>query len=257
MPIPSASEPEPSPLAGEIRFEEGDLAALGESCARDPQYNDRRLVLRRKLLALAKEFVRESGSALEARTSLHNPHSFNHMQVRRIWAYLTRGKKEKQRLRRVLGPELGGDLDAAYRNAYLCLAVEAEAVEVSLRIHADAWFDGQNLVNRLRAEGLDGLLGLLRGLDGFRLQLADWKGEWRCGELPRERLEEFLRFYEPGKLALSVERRWPAPRNAPEIRRALFEPGVPAALRAELARLLPLLRYAAWSEESDFLFSGR
>ena len=254
MPSP-ASAPEPSPLTGELRLEEGDLAALSESCSRDPQYNDRRLVLRRKLLALAKEFLRESGAPLEARTSLHNPHAFNHMQVRRIWAYATRPKKEKQRLRRVLGPELGGDLDAAYRNAYLCIAVESEAVEVSLRIHADAWFDGQNLVNRLRKEGLDALLGLLRELDGFRLQLADWKGEWPCKGLARERLEEFLRFYEPGKLALAVERRWPAPRNAPELRRALFEPGVPAHLRAELARLLPLLRYAAWSEESDYLFA--
>lgn len=251
-----APEPEPSPLAGAVAFEEGDLRALADPLARDPQYNDRRLVLRRKLLALAKDFAREQGPGFEARSSLHNPHAFNRMQVRRIWSYVTREKKEKQRLRRILGAELGGDLDAAYRNAYLCFAVESDALETSLRIHADAWFDGQNLVNRVKKEGERPLLGLLNALDGFRLRLADWKGEWRCGALEPERLAEFFGYYRPGEHALSIERRWPAPESAPEVRRALFAPEVPRAMSVELARLVPLFRYAAWSKDSDFLFPG-
>lgn len=248
---------EPSPLKSEegaLGFEEGDFHALSEACAADPQYNDRRLRARRKLAGLAKQLAgraQAAGLALEPRTSLHNPHAFNGMRVRRLWAYLTRSKPEKTRLRRTLGPDLAKDLDAAYRNAYLCLALEAEALEVSLRIHADAWYDGQNLVRRLKAEGLDAWLGLLNGLPGFQLRLADWKGEWRCGELTRDRLEEFLKYYVPGEHALAVESRFPAPAGA---RGPVLEPDVPGRLLDEAERLFPLYRFTAWSQESDFLF---
>ena len=57
-------------------------------------------------------------------------------------------------------------------------ALEADALEVGFRIHQDGWFDGRNLVKRTQADGLGPLLGILNELEGFRLQLADWKGEW-------------------------------------------------------------------------------
>jgi len=93
----SRPAPEPRPLTGEVAFEEGDFHALSEGLAGDGQYNDRRLVTRRKLLALGKSAVRGAkadGCALECRTSLHHPHAFNGMRVHRQWTYLTRGKGE-------------------------------------------------------------------------------------------------------------------------------------------------------------------
>jgi hypothetical protein len=248
---------EPRPLPGLPALEDGDFHALSEGLDRDPQYNDRRLVARRKLGAIAKaaleRIAAEPGAPeLVQRTSLHAPHAFNRMRVRRLWAYLTRGKKAKGRLKRTLGAELAKDLDAAYRNAYLCVALEPAALEVSLRVHPDAWYDAQNLANRVKREGLDGWLGQLNRLPGYRLRLDDWKGEWRCGELDRDKLEEFLKFWQPGTHGLTVERRWPA---GPGQRAPLLEPHVPAALADELARLVPLFRFSAWSEESDHLFS--
>jgi len=248
---------EPLPFEGGVVFEESDLYALSEGLGRDPQYNDKRLALRRKLGALAKEFVAEKRRPklpLASRTSLHNPHAFNGNRVRRIWAYISRDKQEKGRLRRVVGADLAKDLDAAFRNVYFCLAVEAEAVEVSIRIHPDAWFDGQNLKRRVAAEGCEGLCAILNELDGYFLRLADWKGEWRCGDLERRRLEEFFAYYEPGTHSLAVERRWPAPPGQPAVRQALFAEGVPETLVSELHRLEDLYRYAAWSKTSDFLF---
>jgi hypothetical protein len=242
---------------GLVPLEEGDFHALSEGLAGDSQYDDRRLVARRKLAAIAAagaariEAATEGALELDSRTSLHHPHAFNGMRVRRLWAYLCRGKREKARLRRVLGPELGRDLDAAYRNAYLCVALEAGALEASLRIHVDAWYDGQNLANRVKREGLAEWLVLLNALEGHRLRLADWKGEWRCGELDRDRLGEFLRFWKPGEHALAVERRWPAP---PGAREHAFSPEVPGMLVDALVRLAPLYRFTAWSAESDFLF---
>lgn len=254
---PKSAPPEPRALAGEIAFEEGDLHALSEPLAGDAQYDDRRLVLRRKLLTLGKAFCARPAPkelGLEPRSSLHNPTVFNGMRVRRIWSYVTRGKKEKSRLRRTLGPDLAKDLDAAFRNAYLCLAVESEAVEVSFRIHADAWYDGQNMKRRVEAEGARALLEVLNELGGFRARIADWKGEWPLGELGIEGLEELLGYYVPGERALAIERRWPAPASAPDARRALFAPQVPETLLDELERLVPLYRWAAWSQESDHLF---
>ena len=258
---PEKLDLEPAPLAALAPFEEGDFHALSEPLGRDSQYNDRRLATRRKLGAIAKLALealgadaKRSGGALELaqRTSLHQPHVFNHMRVRRLWAYICRGKKEKTRLRRVLGADLGKDLDAAYRNAYLCVAVEEAAIEVSLKIHPEAWFDGQNLVNRTHKEGLAIFLALLNRTAGYRLTLDDWKGEWLCGQLTSDRLREFFKYYKPGELGLAVQRRWPAP---PGARAAALAPDVPETLARELVELLPLYRYAAWSMESDFLFA--
>lgn len=247
---------EPAPLEGPILFEESDFRALTPKLAGDPEYNAHRLAARRRLLALGKRTAAAAeplGLALECRTSLHHPHQFNGNRVQRLWAYLARGKKAKSVLKKRLGSELGRDLDSSYRNAYLCFAVEPEALEVSLRIHPDAWYDGQNLKNRAKKEGPKPWLALLNSLSGFRLRLHDWKGEFHCGTLTPEKLEEFLKYYTPGDHQLAVERRYPAPEGK---RGAVFTPGCAEELQRECLRLVPLYRFMAWSEESDFLFGG-
>lgn len=252
---PIRPEPEPRPSEGPILFEESDFRALVPPLASNPDYNAHRLAARRKLLALGKRSTvgaKELGLELDCRTSLHNPHQFNGNRVTRLWAYLTRAKKQKSALKRVLGSELGKDLDSAYRNAYLCVALEGAALEVSLRIHPDGWYDGQNLVNRVKKEGVKPWLAELNELSGFRLRLHDWKGDWRCGALQPEQLEEFLKYYTPGDHQLAVERRWPAPEGA---RGGVFEAGCAAELEREVLRLVPLYRFTAWSQESDFLLS--
>lgn len=246
--------PPPAKDPGALALVETDFRALEDGVAANPDYNDRRLVTRRKLGDLAKLAVarlKAGGLALESRTSLHNPHQFNGNRVRRIWAYLVRPKAEKGRLKRTLGADLAKDLDQAYKNAYLCVAVEADAVEVSLRIHVDAWYDGQNLKRRYEGGGKAELLELLNALPGFRLQLADWKGEWTCGSLTPESLAEFFKYYTPGEHALAVQFRWPAPVGA---REGLLDEAVPEQLLVALDGLAPLYRWAAWSKESDFLF---
>ena len=236
-------------------FEESDFRALVPPLASNPDYNAHRLAARRRLLALGKRAAAAASEldlALECRTSLHHPHQFNGNRVQRIWAYLTRAKKEKTALKRMLGPELGKDLDSAYRNAYLCIAIEGAALEVSLRIHPDGWYDGQNLKNRVAREGVKPWLSVLNALDGFRLRLHDWKGEWRCGSLEPEKLEEFLKYYTPGDHQLAVEKRYPAPEGA---RAGALETGCADELLRECLRLVPLYRFAAWSKESDFLLT--
>lgn len=250
----STQDKEPAALAAPQPFEEWDFEALGPGRGRNPDYNEHRLRARRRLGTLAKAFVTRAegeGLPLDSRTSIHNPHTFNGNRVERLWAYITRPKKEKARLKKVVGADLAKDLDQAYRNAYFCVALEHEALEVSLRIHPDAWFDGQNLVKRVKREGSRELLELLRRLPGYRLRLADWRGEWPCATLTPEALNEFLKFYTPGEHLFAIERRWPA---APGARGAVLGADVPALVVDELSRLVPAYRWLAWSETSDFLF---
>ncbi len=252
------ADPEPKPLAGLTPFEDGDFHVLGEALSRDPQYNDRRLAARRKLGTIAEAAVKAIDTAtagevaLLQRTSLHQPHAFNHMRVRRLWAYICRGKKEKTRLKQVIGSDLAKDLDAAYRNAYLCVGIEADFLEVSFKIHKDAWYDGQNLLHRLKADGLEEWIKILNRLPGYRLRMDDWKGEWLCGKLDTDRIREYLKYYKPGDHSLTVEKRFDA---SPGARAALLGAELPAEVIGELIRLVPLYRYAVWSKESDHLFS--
>ncbi len=252
----ASTEPKPLPDA---TLESWDFEALADRRARDPEYNAQRLKARRKLLtwgkAAQKRCKAETELALDVRTSIHNPHAFNGNSVRRLWVYMVRAKAEKTRLRKVLGRDLAKDLDSAYRNAYLTIALEPDRLEVGLRIHADAWYDGRNLANRFQADGPAQLLALLRTLDGFQLRLHDWKGEWPCGEdLTPEKLEDYFKHWIPGEHHLIVDRRFPVPSD-PAAREAAMAPEVPGMLQDELLRLVPLYRYAVWSEESDHLFS--
>ncbi|MFT4542777.1 MAG: hypothetical protein ACI835_005246 [Planctomycetota bacterium] len=251
----TTADKEPRAPSAPLPFEAWDFECLAPSKAGSAEFNAPRLAARRKLAALGKVLVakgKEDGIGLLSRTSIHNPHSFNGKRVQRLWAYVARDKPAKAKLRKVVGRDLAKDLDSAYRNAYLCFAVEHECIEVSLRIHADAWFDGTNLVKRTKAEGVRGWLELLNQLKGFHLQLDSWKGEWPCGDMSVDRLEEFLKFYTPGEHWMAVQKRWPVP--AGPVRDAVMGEEVPAMLIEEAQRLLPLYRYMAWGDESDFLF---
>jgi hypothetical protein len=244
----------PTQKIEDLTFTEADFRPLADSAAGNPDFNEARLATRRKLGDLAKTAVanlKRDGLELDQRTSLHNPHQFNGKRVGRLWAYLMRPKKEKARLKRTLGADLAKDLDQAYKNAYLCLAIEHEALEVSLRIHVDAWYDGQNMKRRFDGGGAAELLALLNALPGFRLRLDNWKGEWICGQLTRESLAEFFKFYTPGEHSLAVEFRWPAPLGN---RDAALAAGVPGDLLRALGGLESLYRWSAWSKESEYLF---
>ncbi|MEW6072198.1 MAG: hypothetical protein AB1726_06315 [Planctomycetota bacterium] len=251
-PSPAA---EPSPARGTVTFAEGDFHALSAALAADPQFNNRRLETRRKILALGKIAAREAGrhgQILDCRSSLHHPHPLNGMRVTRIRAALFRGKGERRRLAGILGAELGGDLASAHRNGHLFLSIEAEALEAGLSLHPEAWYDGQNLVNRVQREGIGPWRAELNSLGvPWRLQMHDWKGRWDCGALTTEALEEYLSYYRPGDHRLAVSRRWPAP---PGARGAALGPAAGEEIVAEALRLLPLYRFTVWSAASDFLF---
>ena len=97
----------------------------------------------------------------------------------------------------------------------------------------------KNATRRLSKEGVRGWMALLNELDGYQLRLADWKGEWPCGKLTPEQVEEYLRFYTPGEHALAIERRWPVPTDpgAVAAREATFSEEAKGYFTMKFARI--------------------
>ena len=97
-------------------FEPWDFESLRPPRSRSAEYNEKRLAARRRLEAIAKALTKASSDAakLEVRTSIHNPFPpVNGGSVERLWAYLSRPKAHKTKLKRELGADLGKDLDRA------------------------------------------------------------------------------------------------------------------------------------------------
>ncbi len=170
-----------SALAALEPFEAWDFEALRPPRSRSADYNEQRLAARRRLEAIAKHTAAQvkGDVKLDVRTSIHNPFpQVNGGRVERLWAYLTRDKASKTRLRKTLGADLAKDLDQAYKNGYLCVALEADAIEVSFRIHQDGWYDGRNLVKRVAADGFQPLLQILNEQKKWPLKFQGGQMIW-------------------------------------------------------------------------------
>ncbi|MFO0630587.1 MAG: hypothetical protein U0325_33855 [Polyangiales bacterium] len=215
-----------------------------------------RLEVKQRLLSLTSaltDAAKAAGVALELRASDERPSIWNQHRVTAQWLWLWRDAEARRHLEAVL--EQGRTLAATLtdptpfvRHAFLALKVDAEGVEVSLRVHPDATVDLQNLRARAadplkRAELLQALWSAgdlvlevpgapstsARDVDGVRLQasldaLRDASQVWT------------LR-------ALKVSRADVVARGA-----ALGDD-----LVAAFARLLPLYRLVAWSADNDLV----
>ncbi len=229
-------------------FEESDFRIFRPEFQKNEEWNGKRLELRRKLESYGKLVQEKLSTPLEVRTSLHHPFEFNGFRVTQQWLYLTRTKKDKAPLKKVLGSELGKDLDSAYRNLYLSLTVDEQGLEIALKIHPDAWFDGQNLKNKCADEAkLREWLAILNTLAGFEFRIHDWKKNYNASKCTRTDLLDFFKYYVPGEHRFTLFHR--VGKEDPLASSHEF-----AALFLEsFEKLLPAYRFSAWSLENDYL----
>lgn len=241
--------PLPSP------FVEQDFLAYEDRRQTDPEYNSYRLAVRRKLDAYGKVAARylrkEAGLALACRTSLNHPHASNRFRVRSQLVYLSRAPKDKRGLNAIVGPALAKDVDTHYVQTTLALQVDAEGLELSLRIHSQAWWDGQNLKNRVQDEEQMDLFGdLVNGLpEGFVLYMDNWRKEYVPGAISPQELDRYFRSYTPGQHWFNVRRRLP--------KFVAIEIGDRSAdwARQGFLGLAHLYRFICWMPENDWLFT--
>lgn len=232
-------------------FEDENFEVFHAEKQRDSRFNSERLKVKRKLAAMIKRIapvLAEEGLELPGKTSLSHPYTYNAFKVDSIWGYFSRPDKEKRELKQIFGGALGKDLDPAFMHVLLVIGVGYEGVELSLKVHQAAWWDGQNLKNRCRgAEGLAEFLEIVNALPGFILSIHDWRKEYKCGSLYRSDLQNYFEYYEPGTHWLHIRQRFPR-----DDERLTDEGWMDIATDA-LRRLAPAYRFIAWNPENNHL----
>ena len=196
-------------------FLERDFKAYERHRQDDPEYNALRLSVRRKLKAMADAVRKEAkklGTDMGAQAGLHHPYTFNSYRVREQRAYLCRGAKERKKLATFFGEALGKDAETHYIQTVLEVCLDDEIVEAALRIHPQAWWDGENLKKKLLGdpEVLEQFCQQLRALPGgFNLKLHDWRADHWCASIKPAAVKELMQHYTPGEHWLHVQRQLP------------------------------------------------
>ncbi len=227
-------------------FLERDFKAYERHRQDDPEYNALRLSVRRKLKAIVDGVQKEAKAAgydLSAQAGLHHPYTFNAYRVREQRAYLCRGTKERKQLATFFGDALGKDAETHYIQTVLECCLDDCIVEAALRVHPQAWWDGENLKKKVLgdAAGMDEFVRLLRALPpGFNLKLHDWKKDHWCAQAKASEVKELLQHYTPGNHWLHVQR------QLPKEDAVAMGPDAEAWVRASLLALLPLQRFTLW-----------
>jgi len=227
-------------------FLERDFKAYERHRQDDPEYNALRLSVRRKLKAMADGVQKDAkglGVELSAQAGLHHPYTFNSYRVREQRAYLCRSTKERKKLGAFFGEALGKDAETHYIQTVLEVCLDDQIVEAALRIHPQAWWDGENLRKKVGADpaALEQFCQLLRVLPpGFNLKLHDWKKDHWCAQAKPLEIREVLQHYTPGNHWLHVQRQLP--------KEDALEMGAEAEawVRSSLLSLLPIYRFMLW-----------
>jgi len=227
-------------------FLERDFKAYERHRQDDPEYNALRLSVRRKLKAIADRVKKEAkalGTDMGAQAGLHHPYTFNSYRVREQRAYLCRGARERKKLATGSGDAPGKDAEAHYIQTVLEVCLDDEIVEAALRIHPQAWWDGENLKKQLLndAAALDAFCDKLRALPGgFNLKLHDWRADHWCASIKPGEVKELMQHYTPGEHWLHVQRQLPK-EDALEM-----GPDAEAWVRSSLLSLLPAYHMILW-----------
>ncbi|MBM4060273.1 MAG: hypothetical protein FJ265_04120 [Planctomycetes bacterium] len=228
-------------------FLERDFKAYERHRQDDPEYNALRLGVRRKLKAMADAVQKEAralGYDLSAQAGLHHPYTFNSYRVREQRAYLCRGQKERKQLAAFFGEALGKDAETHYIQTVLEVCIDDQIVEAALRVHPQAWWDGEHLKKKVLGDlaAREEFCRLLRALPaGFNLKLHDWRKDNWCAQAKPAEVAETLQHYTPGNHWLHVQRQLPK-----EDALAMGQ-GAEAWVRGSLLALLPLQRFVLWT----------
>jgi hypothetical protein len=226
-------------------FLQRDFLAFEKHRQNDDEFNALRLSIRRKLKKIAdrvKVLAKEQGVELAGKEGLHHPYTFNSYRVREQRSYLCRSDKERRKLASFFGDALGKDAETHYIQTVLEVSIDHQVVEAALRIHPQAWWDGENLRKKLATPaGLAEFAAMLNALPaGFGLRLHDWRNVHWAGAAKEGALKETFGYYQPGNHWLHVVR------ELPQEDALAMGLEAPDWLVQSLLALLPMYGFALW-----------
>ena len=227
-----------------VVFHAADFELYQPRFQADPEWNGRRLEVRRRLQALGdglKSALKDQGIALDRRESLHNPHSTNGKRVRRQRTMLFRDKKARRSLQGFLGKELGKDLDSARNNLHYQICIDGKRMWWGLRLDEGAWYDLNVLLKRAEEEdGRGALIAACAEAAGFDLEFDRGGARPLSGMTSRD-WRDVAGVVRPGESQLEIVRRM----SAAEV----VEKGeeFDELVLSELVLLAPFFRMASWT----------
>jgi hypothetical protein len=236
-------------------FSEADFETYLPHKTRDKAYNNDRLVIKHRLHSLGEMLagpLKDAGLDLDFKTSLSHPYTYNKYCVDSQWVYFARKEKDRLALKALFGEFLSKDLDMHYSHVILVVEINLAGVEIALKVHQQAWWDGQNVKNRCsHADQRRRFTEELNKLAGFVLSIHDWRKEYVCGKLHEGDLRNYFQYYTPGNhwlhLRLKLQKETVVPM------------GLAFAQFAgqKLAALVTVYRLIEWRQDNDWVFGHR
>lgn len=243
----------PPTFPQQMVFSQKDFECFEERHRRNREYNQFRLRVRRKLGQLGSSLLAgltEKGLHLVAKTSLHHPYTYNAFSVDSQWVYFSPDRAGCRILKEKLGP-VGEDLDLHYVHILLLVGIHLQGLFISLKIHPNAWWDGQNLKNKCRErEKRTRFLALLHDLKDFFLRLDQWPNRHSCQELNHEEISRYFQYYTPGEHWFHLD--CDVSREEPLATSGEFE----NFAGQKLASLIGIYNFIKWSPDNNYVFSA-
>jgi hypothetical protein len=244
-------------------FTDSDFEAYAPKKWKSNVFNRERLEVKQKLLALGKELlpslVAADGSPLTCEASVEHPALWNHKQVEAQHLFFSRGEHARRELDRIIDKArpistLLDDPTPQRNHIFLYVTLAHDRVELGLRLHPDARVDRQNLERKLTdAWESQTFLERVRALpEGYRIEVSGGGVGFAAESLDEQGLRALLadlaRPEGPGQTRWLTIGRVLSRESA----KAAGE-GVLATAQADLAGLLPLYQFIAWSRDNDFV----
>ncbi|MBI3817433.1 MAG: hypothetical protein HY286_01985 [Planctomycetes bacterium] len=221
----------------------------------DESLNGRRLEVRHKLQAIgeaAKVKLAADGIVLERRESLHHPFSINHMRVVAQWTSLFRDAKARKTFARMVGPELGKDVDPGNANVAFFVSIDEGCIQIGIRLGENAWYDARNWIQPCEKSDPQrtAFVEIVRRSPGFYLRIHDWEKTWSTEKFTRDDFAEIIKYYKIGEHRFTFTRR--INKSDP----ASGDPALLANAVESLHSLAPIYRCIAWTPDNDRLFQS-
>jgi transcription antitermination factor NusG len=226
-------------------------------------YTRERLEVKGRLMSLARALesaFERKGLTLQRYASDEYPSLRNGKKVDGQWIFFWRTEQERLVLEREVDLERTlaatiADPTPMTRHAFLCLRIDVAGLELSFRLHRDAWVDQHNLLNKISdAARLDELVGLVRRLPEPAHANLTCAPVTPAAQHTPETLRAMVTSHAAGEAAdgflcfgLRLER----------ARAIALGADVPTSLAPTLTALADLYRFVAWSEANDFVGTDR
>lgn len=168
------------------------------------------------------------------------------------WTSIFRDAKQRKEFARVVGPELGKDVDPGNANAAFFVSINEDGLQLGLRLGEAAWYDARNLTNHFSKSENERreLVNLVRAVAGFQFRIHDWEKLYPSEKFTRDDMLEILKYYKTGEHRLSFYRS--IQKSDPLACSANFFDISVSALRS----LAPVYKFAAWSRDNNYLFQS-